>query len=73
MESGKCMEVIRNDVIMAMGNIMATVWMAEKKIHIKQAFQLGHDLRSSEIQTIYIASYLHRASTLLRQYFITPN
>jgi hypothetical protein len=41
---------------MAMGNIMALVWMAEtKKFYIKQAFRLGHELSSSEIQTRYIA------------------
>jgi len=45
---------IRNDVIMAMGNIVALVWLAEKRNLIKQAFQLGHELSSSEIQTRYI-------------------
>jgi hypothetical protein len=35
------MEVIWNDVIMAMGNIMALVWMAEKKIPYKTGFSAG--------------------------------
>jgi hypothetical protein len=40
---------------MAKGNMMALVWMAEKKFHIKQAFQLRHELSTSGIQTRYIA------------------